>query len=81
MPDALDDLAFWPESDPRKARRIVRLMQEVRRSPFDGMGKPEPLRGFPNTWSRRIDQEHRLVYSVEADAIVVLQCRYHYRRR
>lgn len=80
--EALDDLRFWVETDPRKANRILRLLEEVCRTPFSGTGKPEPLKHVgAGVWSRRIDQEHRLVYSVDATAIRVLQCRYHYVRR
>jgi toxin YoeB len=80
--EALDDLRFWVETDARKANRILKLIDEVCRSPFAGTGKPEPLKHLGSgVWSRRIDQEHRLVYSVDADIIRILQCRYHYLRR
>jgi toxin YoeB len=80
--EALDDLRHWVETDPRKANRILKLLDEVCRTPFTGTGKPEPLKHIGSgVWSRRIDQEHRLVYSVESGAIRVLQCRYHYLRR
>jgi len=80
--EALDDLRYWAETDARRAGRILRLIEEISRSPFTGTGKPEPLKYLGgNVWSRRIDQEHRLVYSVDAAAIRILQCRYHYVRR
>lgn len=80
--EALDDLRFWVETDARKAARILKLLDEVCRTPFSGTGKPEPLKHLGSgVWSRRIDQEHRLVYSVETESIRVLQCRYHYLRR
>jgi toxin YoeB len=80
--DALDDLRHWVETDPRKATRILKLIEEVCRTPFLGTGKPEPLKHIgPGVWSRRIDQEHRLVYAVESSAIRVVQCRYHYVRK
>jgi len=79
-PEALDDLRHWVETDPRKAARILRLVEEVCRTPFSGTGKPELLKHLGGTWSRRIDQEHRLLYTVEASAIRILQCRYHYGR-
>ena len=80
--EALDDLRFWVETDARKAGRILRLVEEVCRTPFTGTGKPEPLKHLGgNVWSRRIDQEHRLVYSVESGSIRILQCRFHYLRR
>jgi toxin YoeB len=62
-------------------RRINELIKDCRRSPFDGIGKPEPLKGdLSGYWSRRIDDEHRLVYRVEPDAIVIFKCRYHYKK-
>ena len=80
--EAPDDLRHWVETDARKAGRILRLVEEICRSPFTGTGKPEPLKYLGgNVWSRRIDQEHRLVYSVEAATIRILQARYHYVRR
>lgn len=79
--EALDDLRFWVETDARKAGRILRLIEEICRSPFAGTGKPEPLKYLgANVWSRRIDQEHRLVYAVESGVVRVLQARYHYGR-
>ena len=75
----LGDLTHWVEADPRVAERILRLMEDVRRDPFKGIGKPEPLKHLgAGVWSRRITQEHRLVYEVKRDAVVFLQCRYHY---
>ena len=79
-PEALDDLRFWTETDPRKALRILKLIDEICRTPFSGTGKPELLKHL-GVWSRRIDQEHRLVYSVSDETVRVLQCRYHYTRR
>ena len=59
--------------------KINRLIEECRRHPFDGIGKPEPLKGdYSGWWSRRIDREHRLVYRVEGDTLIIAQCRYHY---
>jgi toxin YoeB len=79
--EALADLRHWVETDPRRASRILRLVEEICRTPFTGTGKPEPLKYVGgNVWSRRIDQEHRLVYSVEANIIRIVQCRYHYVR-
>jgi len=78
-PTALDDLRYWLKSDKRQADRILALLEEIRRTPFDGSGKPEPLRfQLAGCWSRRIDREHRLVYQVEESEIVVIACRYHY---
>ena len=62
-----------------KALRIIQLIEQMLRSPFTGPGKPEPLKfRLVGCWSRRIDREHRLVYKVESDTLVVLACRYHY---
>ena len=74
-----EDLALWIEKDRKKALRIVKLIKEVQRTPFEGTGKPEPLkRDLSGCWSRRIDREHRLVYEVKNDKIRILACRYHY---
>jgi toxin YoeB len=76
---ALDDLAYWVQQDRRKALRIVRLIQETASDPFGGIGKPEPLKHeLAGCWSKRIDDEHRLVYQVAGDRIRILGCRYHY---
>jgi toxin YoeB len=80
-PEALEDLRYWTEADPRKAVRILKLIDEVCRTPFAGTGKPELLKHLGGVWSRRIDQEHRLVYSVSGETVRILQCRYHYTRR
>lgn len=78
-PTALDDLRYWLKTDKRLADRVLALLEETRRTPFEGTGKPEPLRfQLAGCWSRRIDREHRLVYQVEEDEIVVIACRYHY---
>jgi toxin YoeB len=78
-PAALEDLAWWVEHNRKLALRIIRLAQEVQKDPFHGLGKPEPLKHeLAGCWSRRIDDEHRLVYQVLADKVRVLACRYHY---
>jgi toxin YoeB len=78
-PAGFEDLAWWVEKDRKKALRIIKLIKEVQRHPFSGTGKPEPLKhGLSGCWSRRIDQEHRLVYQVKEDKIRILACRYHY---
>lgn len=70
---------FWQQTDKATLRKINRLIEECLRHPFEGTGKPEPLRGdLAGYWSRRIDREHRLVYRVTQDEIVILQCRYQY---
>lgn len=75
----LEDLSFWVATNPRVASRILRLMEEIHRDPFRGTGKPEPLRFLGSgIWSRRITEEHRLVYKVDAGRVIFLQSRYHY---
>ena len=76
---AWEDFAYWFEHDRKVAARIVRLVREIERHPFEGIGKPEPLRhDLAGFWSRRIDQEHRLVYRVANNRVEFLQARYHY---
>ena len=76
---AWEDFLFWLASDRNTARRIVRLIAEIQRDPFTGIGKPEPLRGeLSGYWSRRIDDQHRLVYRANDEEIKLLKARYHY---
>lgn len=78
-PAGFEDLIWWVEKDRKKALRILKLIREVQRDPFTGTGKPEPLKHeLSGCWSRRIDQEHRLVYQVTENKIRILACRYHY---
>jgi toxin YoeB len=78
-PAAFEDLAWWVERDRKQALRIIKLIEAIQRDPFGGIGKPEPLkRDLVGCWSRRIDDEHRLVYQVLKDKIRILACRYHY---
>jgi toxin YoeB len=78
-PNGFDDLAWWVGTDRKTALRIVKLIQAVQREPFSGLGKPEPLKHeLAGCWSRRIDDEHRLVYQVSAGKVRILACRYHY---
>ncbi len=70
---------YWQDTDHAMLRKINKLIEECLRHPFDGTGKPEPLKGdLSGFWSRRIDREHRLVYRATAHAIEIVQCRYHY---
>lgn len=74
-----EDYLYWQETDKAKLKRINQLIRDIQRDPFSGIGKPEPLRHqLTGLWSRRIDDEHRLIYTVEGDRIVIAQCRYHY---
>ncbi|QLF70275.1 Txe/YoeB family addiction module toxin [Peteryoungia desertarenae] len=76
---AWEDYLYWQSSDPKMLARINQLIKESSRSPFQGIGKPEPLRGeLRGWWSRRIDQEHRLVYRPTDDGLLIAQCRHHY---
>jgi toxin YoeB len=78
-PDAWEDYIEWQRIDKNIAKRINELIKECLRTPRDGKGKPEMLRSdFSGYWSRRITEEHRLVYKIEKDCIIVVQCRYHY---
>jgi len=79
QPECHEDLRWWVAEQPRIALKVLDLMEEVIRTPFTGTGKPEPLKALgANVWSRRITQEHRLVYKVYDDRIDFLQARYHY---
>ena len=76
---AFTDFNEWAVTDEKIYRKIVLLIKEIDREPFRGLGKPEPLKhNFQGYWSRRIDQEHRLVYKVSDGAISIASCRYHY---
>lgn len=82
-PTAWQDYLYWQDQDRKVTRRINDLISECRRTPFRGTGHPEPLKGqLSGWWSRRITQEHRLVYRVvgkdKSQALEILQCRYHY---
>lgn len=79
-PHGWEDYIHWQTTDRATLKRINRLLDDIGRGPFDGIGKPEQLRhALAGAWSRRIDEEHRLVYLVDGDDIVILQARYHYR--
>ena len=78
-PQAFEDLQYWVQYQPKVAKKILRLIEETRRDPFGGIGKPEPLKNeLAGWWSKRIDGEHRLVYRVEADALIIPQARGRY---
>jgi toxin YoeB len=77
--DFLADLTWWIQTDRKIALKIIELIEAIRRDPHAGLGKPEPLRHLGSgVWSRRITQEHRLVYMVREDRILFAQARYHY---
>lgn len=76
---AWEDYLFWQEQDRKVLKRINALIKDAQRNPFEGLGNPEPLKHqFSGFWSRRIDREHRLVYQVENDILLIAQCRFHY---
>ena len=76
---AWKDYLYWQETDKQILKRINALIKDIQRSPFDGLGKPEPLKHqFSGFWSRRIDHCHRLVYCIENETILIAQCRDHY---
>ncbi|MDC9825004.1 Txe/YoeB family addiction module toxin [Devosia sp. ZB163] len=76
-----DEYQHWQQSDPRILRKLNALLKECSRTPYEGTGKPEALRDdFSGWWSRRITEEHRLVYRAEGDNLIIAQCRYHYHK-
>jgi len=76
---AWDDYLYWQETDKRMIKKINELIKDIRRTPFEGKGKPEPLRhNLASFLSRRITAEHRLVYSMTDEALLIAACRYHY---
>ncbi|WP_289156714.1 Txe/YoeB family addiction module toxin [uncultured Pseudoalteromonas sp.] len=77
--EAWNSYVYWQTQDKKTLKRINKLIADVKRSPFDGIGKPEPLKeNLSGSWSRRIDDTNRLVYAVDDTAITVISCRYHY---
>ena len=76
---AWDDYLYWQRSDKKRLKRINALIKDIQRSPCEGIGKPEPLKhALSGYWSRRINDEHRLVYKVSDDSLYIAQLRYHY---
>lgn len=79
LPEGWEDYLYWQTQDRKTLRRINALIKDIQRSPFEGIGKPEPLReNRSGWWSRRIDDVNRIVYKVDAGRIVIAQCRTHY---
>lgn len=78
--DAWDDYLHWQHQNKKTLKRINALIKDIMRSPFEGIGKPEPLQwDFAGAWSRRISEKHRIIYMPKADMVVVLSCREHYK--
>ena len=74
-----DDYLYWQNMDKALLKKINQLIKEIERSPFEGTGKPEPLKhDLTGLWSRRITLEHRLIYRIDNDSVIIHQCRYHY---
>ena len=79
QPEFIEDLRYWVETDRKLAIRAFKMIEDILRDPYDGIGKLEPLKYLaPGAWSRRLTQEHRIVYLVREDQIDFLQGRYHY---
>jgi toxin YoeB len=77
--NAWEDYLYWQKTDKKILRRINKLIKEIKRNPFEGIGKPEPLKhALSGFWSRRINDEHRIVYKATSDSIHIAQLRYHY---
>ncbi len=76
---AWDDYLYWQKTDKKMLNKVNELIKSCERTPFDGIGKPEPLKdNLKGFWSRRIDNEHRLVYKIEDEKLIIAQCRFHY---
>ncbi len=79
LDQAWEDYLYWQTTNKATLKKINSLLKEIERMPFEGSGKPELLRhNLSGWWSRRINLEHRLVYKIDKDAVVILQCKYHY---
>ena len=77
--NAWKDYLYWQRTDKKTLKRVNLLIREIQRTPYEGIGKPEPLKhGLSGYWSRRITDEHRIVYKAEEDAVAIAQLRYHY---
>ena len=78
---AFDDFTDWATEDKKLYKRLVSLIKETTRNPYNGLGKPESLKHeLQGYWSRRINDEHRLVYKIETDRLIIISCRYHYKK-
>ena len=77
--ESWEDYLYWQKTDKKKLKRINDLLKDISRNPFEGIGKPKPLKyKYAGFWSRRIDEEHRLIYKYEEDQILIAKCRFHY---
>ncbi len=79
LPLGWEDYLHWQQADKKNLKRVNLLIKGIMRNPFDGIGKPEPLKAnFSGWWSRRITGEHRLIYKIETGRLIIMKCRYHY---
>ena len=77
--DAWSDYLYWQTQDKKTLKRINKIIEDIKRAPFDGIGKPEPLKmNLSGFWSRRIDDTNRLVYAIDDNDMTIISCRYHY---
>lgn len=77
--NAWDDYIYWQTTDKKVTQKINLLIKDIQRHPFDGIGNPEPLKhNWSGFWSRRINKEHRLIYAIEKEELLIAQCRFHY---
>lgn len=77
--NAWNDYLYWQKMDRKTVKKIHELIKDIRRTPFEGIGKPEGLKyDFAGKWSRRITGEHRLIYQIDSDNLIIYACRYHY---
>ena len=77
--NAQEDYLYWQKTDKKLLKRINALIKDIQREPFEGIGKPEPLKhALSGYWSRRINDEHRIVYKIDTDSVLIAQLRYHY---
>lgn len=78
---AFDDFSQWALDDKKCYKRIINLIKDISRNPYEGLGKPEALKyELQGYWSRRIDDEHRLVYKIDGDSVIIISCKYHYNK-
>jgi toxin YoeB len=79
-PEGWEDYLFWQKIDKKIVKKINELIKDIRRHPFEGLGKPKALKfDFAGCYSRRINHEHRLIYMIDENEIIIIACRYHYR--
>ena len=77
--ESWDDYLYWQKTNKNNLKRINELIKDIKRTPFNGIGKPEPLKHkYKGCWSRRIDGDHRLIYQIKDDEVIILKCRFHY---